>query len=229
MQHPLFNIFKQKFLRYYQGCFDSFIAPPFCAYCKQFLKVRTILCIECSQMIQPIISAPIRITKHYTMHVMAIGDYQEPLKSLILAKSWGDIGSAHQLAQLIWQLSYFRFLSCDFLIPVPLHWMRLAKRGYNQAEEMAHVLAHKKEVTCAKILYRSKHTSFQSSVSFDKRLDNVKEVFALKKVNSDLYTNKHVILVDDLMTTGATLNACAKELIKLKPASINAIVAARVI
>jgi ComF family protein len=208
---------------------DHVIAPPFCAHCKDFISSRLIFCIDCYEKIDPIVSVQIPITKTHSMTVISISDYQEPLKSLILAKSWGDIVASNQLGQLIWQMTYFKHMPCDYLMPIPLHWMRYAKRGYNQAEEIANVLSKYKNIPVANILKRVKNTPFQSSLAHDKRMGNVKEAFALKNGDHSKYHNNHLVLVDDLMTTGSTLAYSAKVLLPLKPASITAVVVCRVI
>lgn len=228
MHHELLNLFKSNLSRLYQLSIDQVIAPPFCAYCKQFLSTRSVFCMSCHDMISPIVSVQLQITKTQTMTVLAIADYQEPLKTLLLAKSWSDITACSQLGQLIWKMTYFKHMSCDYLVPIPLHWMRHAKRGYNQAHEIAKTLAGKRNVPVANILKRIKNTPFQSSLTSELRASNVKEAFQLKlSTNTNLYENKHLVLVDDLMTTGSTLIASAKQLMALKPASIAAVVVSR--
>jgi len=219
----------QLFNRVKNDAFDHLIAPPFCAYCKTFLSARMIFCIECDQLIKPIVSVRLPIHKNLMMTVMAISHYQEPLKSMLLAKSWSDITACNQLGQLIWQKTYFAHMPCDYLVPIPLHWLRLAKRGYNQAEEIAHELGRHKKVPTVSLLKRTRNTPFQSSLPIEDRASNVHDVFSLKSVDAALYQDKHLVLVDDLMTTGSTLVAAAKVLAPLKPASINAIVACRAI
>lgn len=230
MHQELLKLLKTNLSRFYQLSIDHFIAPPFCAYCKKFLTRRMIFCIDCFDKIQPIVSVQVTITKTQSIAVLAVSGYQEPLKTLILSKAWSDITACDQLAQLIWENSYFKHMPCDYLIPIPLHWMRKAKRGYNQAEEIAQCLADYKNVHVANIISRVKNTPFQSSLSFDKRLDNVKSAFLLRaSVDKNIYENKHLILVDDLMTTGSTLASAAKVLLPLKPASITAVVVSRVV
>lgn len=228
MRHELFSTIKNNLSRLYNLSVDQVIAPPFCAYCKQFLSKRTVFCMSCHDMISPIVSVQLQITKSHSMTVLAIADYQEPLKTLLLAKSWSDITACSQLGQLIWKMTYFKHMPCDYLIPVPLHWMRHAKRGYNQAEEIAKALGKEREVLVAPILKRIKNTPFQSAIAAELRASNVKQAFALKSsTNTALYENKHLVLVDDLMTTGSTLIACAKQLLVLKPASLTAVVVSR--
>ena len=219
----------QKISTAYHFAMDNIIAPPFCAYCKIFLKTRTIFCISCVQKINQVVSVQIPITTSKNMMVMAACEYQEPVKSLVIAKSWSDIIAGQQLGQLIWEYSYFKHVPCDYLIPVPLHWLRHAKRGYNQTDEIAKTLARYKNVPVAPIVVRTRNTAFQSSVSHDQRYTNVKHAFNVNARDATLYAGKHLVIVDDLMTTGSTLAQVAKVLVPLQPASITAIVACRVV
>ena len=162
------------------------------------------------------------------MKVFAVSDYQEPLRSLIIAKSWSDHSASIQLAQLLWDMTYIRYQPCDIMIPVPLHWVRQVRRGYNQAEIMAQHLARKKGCHVHSIITRVKHTPFQSKLAIADRPENVKNAFAALPTAA-VVAGKHIMMVDDLMTTGSTLRAMAKELIPYQPASITAVVAARVV
>lgn len=223
------NILLNSFKKLYFGALDTLIAPPFCAYCKKYLSTRAIFCDTCDARMSPIVSTHLKVNRSYTMTVIAIADYQEPLKSLVIAKAWGDILASYHLGDLLLQKSYFKEVPCDYVIPVPLHWMRYAKRGYNQAEVIAGVLAKEKKCVVANIVKRSRRTPFQSSLAYDKRTPNVQNAFQLITENPHQFHNKHLIIVDDLMTTGATLQAIARELAVLQPASINAVVAAKVL
>ena len=177
----------------------------------------------------PIVSKDVIITQKYTMKVLAIGDYQEPLKNLILAKKYGNIAAATALGELIWHMTYVAAIECDYIIPVPLHWTRFAKRGYNQADEMAYVLSRHKQKPMVQLLKRIKMTAFQSSLKHEERLPNVHDAFVLTCKDKEKYQGKHLLIVDDLMTTGATLHAAARQLRDLNPASITAVVACRVV
>jgi len=94
----------------------------------------------------------------------------------------------------------------DAVIPVPLHWRRKHSRGYNQAEIIAQELA---KALNAKLypsaLKRVKRTGSQTSLSAEQRLKNVQGVFAAKQLPENA---RHIVLVDDTFTTGATLAAC---------------------
>ncbi|MCA9770314.1 ComF family protein [Candidatus Dependentiae bacterium] len=210
--------------------FLLFVYPPYCAYCCIYLAMRTTLCSDCLVLIQPIVSTQIKITKKYTVKVLSAGVYKEPLRSLILAKCRSDIVVAQQLGQLIWDMTYIKDRKVDYFVPIPLHWSRYAWRGFNQSNEMANILSSNSGCApVANILRRNKKTVFQSTLKGQGRIENVSDAFALKNIDYSLYSNKHIVLVDDLFTTGATLHAAARELIKFKPASIIAVVAGRVV
>ena len=163
------------------------------------------------------------------MHVMAIMEYRDPLKHLILTKSRSDIVTAYDIGHLMWEYTNIRHIAFDYIVPIPLHWTRYAWRGFNQSEEMSKILAHKSNKPLVHLIKRKRATPFQSSLSPFKRADNVKDVFATNTNSPALYQGKHLLLVDDLMTTGSTLKEAGKALLTLKPGSITAIVACRVL
>jgi len=97
----------------------------------------------------------------------------------------------------------------DVVIPVPLHWLRKWRRGYNQAAVIARELARELgAVLRTDILRRARRTRSQTSLSAEERLRNVATVFSVRKT----VEAKHILLVDDTFTTGATLAACHRVL-----------------
>ncbi len=117
----------------------------------------------------------------------------------------------------------------DQLIPVPLHWARQWRRGFNQAFELALELSRLVDVPCDDLLRRRRSTKAQTAMqSATARLDNLRGAFLMRK-GVDL-SGLHVWLVDDVCTTGATLHAAASALRNapagMRPATINAIVLA---
>ncbi len=205
------------------------ISPPFCNQCREPLERRDALCESCLADIKPLVSTTLEITKKYHMRVFCVGAYQEPLKSFILAKSRSDNLACYYMAQLIYNHSLFKHLEVDYIVPVPLHWRRYAKRGYNQAAEIAHYLSKWSHVPVLHAVKRIKATPFQSTVSKEERFENVHDVFKidLSEEQKKALQGKKILLVDDVMTTGATLVAVGKALRVLHPAEFYSIVLAR--
>ncbi|MDX2195308.1 MAG: ComF family protein [Cytophagales bacterium] len=109
--------------------------------------------------------------------------------------------------------------SIDVLLPVPLHKKRLAKRGYNQSMVFCEGLAQMLHCNIAdNAIIRKKNTQTQTRKTNEQRWDNVSDIFELKY--PELLNNKKVTLVDDVITTGATLEALGIEVLKAKPASL---------
>ncbi|MFD2148171.1 ComF family protein [Mucilaginibacter antarcticus] len=106
------------------------------------------------------------------------------------------------------------FAGVDYIIPVPLHKNRLRERGYNQAACFAQGLAGQlNAVVEENNLIRTKATKTQTKRSRFARFENMKEVFTV--ANAEKLKGKHVLLVDDIVTTGSTLEACAIPLLEI--------------
>jgi ComF family protein len=163
------------------------------------------------------------------VRVFAITDYKDPIRALILAKKYYNIAAAYKLGILLWQLTDLHEQQFDYIIPVPLHWWRYAQRGYNQAAEIAYGINKQASIPVLHALKRIRYTVRQSELSQEARIDNVKTAFAFNTSMHNIIQGKRVLLVDDLMTTGATLHACVQELRKAKPNSITIGVASRVV
>lgn len=96
----------------------------------------------------------------------------------------------------------------DIITEVPLHKLRKAERGYNQAEIIAKEIGRQiKIIHCNSILQRIRFTESQTKFNISERKENIKGAFKLKK--QKLIKNKNIILVDDVITTGATISECA--------------------
>ncbi len=101
------------------------------------------------------------------------------------------------------------FSDVDMIIPVPLHWKRKWDRGYNQAEVIAAELAAEKRCRMqADLLCRGKYTLTQTRLSVEDKKRNVNSAFHVRENVADRYSPEHIMLVDDVFTTGATMTAC---------------------
>lgn len=113
-----------------------------------------------------------------------------------------------------------RFDSVDFLVPVPLHPKKLKKRGYNQSEEIAKGIAHKFDKPIVPdVLIRTEFTQTQTKKHRFSRWENVSDKFVL--VETDTFAGKHILLIDDVITTGATLEACARAVMQSPDARVS--------
>ncbi len=102
----------------------------------------------------------------------------------------------------------------DIIIPVPIHKKRLAERGYNQVTKFGKEIATKLDaIYIDSVLKKKLHTSKQSKRKRLTRWKNAFETFEIK--NGNLLENKHILIVDDIITTGATLEACAQVLLTI--------------
>jgi ComF family protein len=101
----------------------------------------------------------------------------------------------------------------DFIIPVPLHRLKKAERGYNQSEYIAKGLKRELKIEIFKnALKRIRFTETQTHLNYSERKLNVKNAFRVS--NTNVIENKNIILVDDVVTTGSTINECAEALKK---------------
>ena len=113
----------------------------------------------------------------------------------------------------------------DVVLPMPLARERLAERGFNQALELARLLAPSR--TDPGLLLRIRHTPAQSALDRGARIANVKDAFALDPLRAGTVRDRRVVLVDDVMTSGASLHAAARVLRAGGAARIAAVVLAR--
>lgn len=119
---------------------------------------------------------------------------------------------------LLKQSSHFQTI--DLIIPVPLHPRKEKQRGYNQSDTFAQGLASSMNIPWLKNgLIRTTYTETQTKKSVMERFDNVSNVFEVNRSKS--LKNKHILLVDDIMTTGATLEACAVKLLEIENVKVS--------
>lgn len=167
-----------------------------CQQCGVALKSNELICGQCLQ--QP----------PYFDRTLALFHYQAPISHWITQlKFKRQLIYARLLGQLM--AKALKLPLPDLLIPVPLHPKRLKQRGFNQALEIAKSLSKQTQIPIARFnCRRRKHTQAQTELNWQQRQTNLKNAFSIKKP----LTANAVAIVDDVMTTGATVNALAKQL-----------------
>ena len=137
--------------------------------------------------------------------------YRDITKGL---KYRGDISSGRFFSRMLAEeiAGSALYSNVDTVIPVPLHWTRRWSRGYNQAEVIGETIAMRLGASFRRdILKRHRRTKTQTKISIERKEANVSDAFRLKK-GADLSGCRHILLVDDVFTTGATVNSCRKAL-----------------
>jgi ComF family protein len=118
----------------------------------------------------------------------------------------------------------------DMLVPVPLHWKRGWSRRYNQSGALARVIEQQTGVkVTSEALRRVRPTQQQIGLSRTERASNVQGAFKVAIPRQSEIAGRRVILVDDVLTSGATVDACARALLRAKAASVDVLVFARVV
>lgn len=206
--------------------FFNLIFPKLCCGCNNaLLKNEDIICVSC------IVNLPktnFHLDKENPVNKVFWGRVQ-----IEMATSFYLFSKKSKVQNLLHQLKYKgvrevgfvvgklfgydlmeskHFKGIDFIVPVPLHKNKLKKRGYNQSEWIANGISESMNIPVnLESLYRKIDSQTQTKKGRYKRWENVGEIFGIS--NSKL-ENKTVLLVDDVVTTGATIEACSQVLIK---------------
>jgi ComF family protein len=162
--------------------------------------------------------------------VVALGVFSDPLKHLIhrmkYHRRWG-VGEELALRLLDHKRVTELLGDAECIVPVPLHRWRQMGRGYNQADVIARQLVTGRKIKVVHPLRRVRNTPSQTGMHAQQdRFENVKGAFELRVRAAGKIKGKRVVVVDDVMTTGATLQAVGRALKKAEPALLSAIVLA---
>lgn len=159
----------------------------------------------------------------------ALGDYAGELRAAVLRmKRARDEGLSVAVGRLLWswhgpEIAAWR---PDCVLPVPMHWLRRSMRGTNSAATLGETVARQLSVRFdAKWVVRRRYTKAQSGLSPAERLANVRGAFRVRKVQR--VTGTSILLVDDILTTGATCNEIARLLLRAGASRVALAVAAR--
>lgn len=200
----------------------SFLSPPCCACCGQpfdFDLGPGALCGACTQ------AAPAFDRARSVLR------YDEASRDLILAFKHADRTSlTPAFAAWLKRAGDELIQDADLIVPVPLHWSRLFSRRYNQAALLAVSLGNRAgKVAVPDLLTRRRATQKQGHLGRLARQRNVAGAFAVHPRRLNLVAGKRVLLIDDVITTGATITTCAKVLRQAGAAAVDVLALARVI
>lgn len=224
-------------LKYLFLIFSDFLAPRNCLVCDEYLENKPrrfeFICDRCFDNI-PLAPEP------YIIYNKFINNFEQDDIAVSNAISLFSIKENHNYMKLIYALKYngfFRigeelgkelavllkqYVKTDYnaIIPVPIHKARFRERGYNQSEYIAKGIRKIINVEInTSILKRSVYTGTQTVLDKYERLHNVKDAF---KINSRInIKSKTFLLVDDVLTTGSTVNACAYSLLEAGAKSVD--------
>jgi len=152
--------------------------------------------------------------------------YQAPFDDVIRALKFGRL---EYLGRALGAALAARFATTlppvDLVVPVPLHWRRRLSRGFNQAAAIGASFARARHLPCRSLLRRKRATQPQSRLPRARRLANLRHAFALRRRRS--LAGLSILLIDDVSTTGATLDAAARALRHAGAQRVLAMVAAR--
>jgi ComF family protein len=223
------------------GCWADVVQllPPLCVACGdplpswRVISVILSLCPRCRRIVRltPDATAPggFRLQAEGVDRSRAGGHYDGALRQIVHAfKYEGRRSLAAPLAGLMRAAGADLLADADVLVPVPLHPVRRVQRGFNQANDLAQSL----DGHVLHALWRARPTVPQAGLTAAARRRNVRDAFRLsplvsRRTRSRLVEGRIVVLVDDVRTTGATLDACARVLKKAGAKEVRALTAAR--
>lgn len=207
----------------------NLIFPNVCVSCECIIDENLNLCSECNKKIN-------FLTKHYCnvcgvvisdniytcgkciinpppfKVIRSVFAYDQHSKNMIINfKFFDNLNYVKIYAKWIHQANQDTFQNAEVIIPIPLHKMRLFKRKYNQAALLAKELSKLSNLSYTPFaIKRLRHTAPQAGLSLKQREKNLKKA---KTSNKKIIKNKIVILVDDVVTTGATVRSCSQEIL----------------
>ncbi len=200
----------------------AFLAPPLCACCGlpfEYDLGPGALCGACTH-------EPPRFTR-----ARAVMRYNEASKRLILGFKHGDRSEgAPAFGAWLARAGAELIEAAEVIAPVPLHRWRLLARRYNQAALLAHAVGRESgRPVISDLLVRRRFTPSQGRLSRAARRRNVAGAFAVKPARAACLAGRRVLLVDDVLTTGATVAACTRTLRRGGAAAVDVLVLARVL
>jgi ComF family protein len=200
----------------------TYISAPFCETCGfpfEFDRDDALICGSCIQR-PPVYSKARAVLK-----------YDDSSRDMILGYKHSDqTNRAPTFAIWMYRAGFKLVNECDIICPVPLHSRRLIQRRFNQSALLAQQLAKlSKKPVSPDMLLRTRPTRSQGGLSAAARHRNVQGVFQLNPPRRYLVEKARILLIDDVLTTGATVEACCTQLLRAGAAEVNVLTFSRVV
>lgn len=208
----------------------KYIYPPKCGICGKLDKEY--LCKRCQKMLENETIWEIKQNVNpyiFFQEFISIFKYQGIIREKIIDYKFNEKSYLYKTFVnflLKNQKVFEKIESYDKIIPVPISSKRKKERGYNQSLLIAREISKKTEIQLQlNCLVKTKNTIEQSKLNKQEREKNAQNVYELK--NKEIIKNKKILLLDDIYTTGNTVNSCCKILKQVKPKKIGVIVLAK--
>ena len=203
------------------------IFPNRCPFCSDFIKWDKLCCNDCFNAIEWVHDNEFdAANKHFDISFTATYYSGVSKKAVLNLKSILELGYAKIVAgELASKLYENGYNNADMIVPVPMSKKKMKKVGFNHSEVYADELSRCLKVKKINLLYKNNVNIEQHTINASERLKNVKGMFYIDK-NASL-SGKTIILCDDVITTGATMNECAKMLREKGAKEIIAVSAAK--
>lgn len=164
-------------------------------------------------------------------HARAVAIHTGAARQLVTRLKYNDqLALAPMMASWMVRAGNELLSDADLIMPVPLHWQRQVGRRYNQSAELARLVARQAGLVFdAETIMRKRPTRPQVGLSANSRTENVRGVFAVRAGRNIEVHGRNIVLVDDVFTTGATVNSAAKALKRAKAARVDVLTFSRVV
>lgn len=232
------------------GALLNFILPPLCLGCHKNIAENHFFCASCWKELDfitpsfcPIMGVPLPYSIEGFISLEAFHSpppfsraraavhHKDLARRLVSQFKYNDkLELSQPLANLMYKAGREFWKDCDFLVPIPLHYFRFWARHYNQAAELAKALAilSQKPILFS-ALKRIKNTQRQVGLNAIARKRNIQGAFCVNEKYLPQLKNAHIVLIDDVYTTGATIKAACTALKKAKVRHIDVLTFSRVI
>lgn len=214
----------------------NLIYPQVCAACGNKLqRQEDIICILCEHHLpqtdyhlksdsplDKLFWGRIRLSNVAAMYFYQKGERVQQLIYQFKYNGWKEVGVkvGQVYGRILAQTEAYK--TVDLIVPVPLHPNKKRKRGYNQSDFFARGLSESMQIPWSdNVVQRIAHTPSQTKKTRYERWKNVEDIFAV--IQPGLIEGKHILLVDDVITTGSTIEACATAMLNIKGTQVSAV------